>query len=385
MEVAQLRQLFAEKFQQQPTVVTASPGRINLIGEHTDYNHGFVLPAAIQFKVCVLLAPNVNGSIRMYSASHQQSFETIGSAHLQASDLQWPNYILGVIEQLQKQHPVINGIDLLIAGDVPVGAGVSSSAALECATVFALNEHFNFGHSKLEMVQMAQAAENEFVGVKCGIMDQFASMFGKAGHVIKLDCDSLEYEYFPFDAAGLEIVLLDTQVKHSLASSEYNTRRKECETGFGILQSNFASVKTFRDVTEDMLQQCKDSMSEKVYNRCLYVVQENARLAAACDDLLANNLASFGQRMFGTHHGLSKLYEVSCAELDFIADACQQQPAVIGARMMGGGFGGCVIALVKAGEVDHLLAAIAPAYQQQFGVALGVHRVAIGDGTRRLQ
>jgi galactokinase len=195
----------------------------------------------------------------------------------------------------------------------------------------------------------------------------------------------LAYEYFPFDAAGIEIVLLDTQVKHSLASSAYNTRRKECETGFALLQSKFDNVKTFRDVTENMLLQCKDAMGQKVYNRCLYVVQENERLAAACEDLLVNNLSSFGQRMFATHDGLSQLYEVSCAELDFIAATCKKQPSVIGARMMGGGFGGCVIALVKAGEVDALISQLAPVYLQLFGMAMGVHRVAIGDGTMRIE
>lgn len=270
----------------------------------------------------------------------------------------------------------------MISGDVPLGAGMSSSAALECAVAFALNEIFSLGLSKMEIVKIAQAGENNFVGVKCGIMDQFASVFGKEGHVIRLDCRSLEYEYVPFDLKGIKIVLFDSMVKHSLASSEYNVRSSQCKEGVSIIQQKYPEVRTLRDATIEMVEERLHDASTDIYHRCKYVVEENARLLAACSDLEAGDIAAFGQKMYETHKGLSELYEVSCPELDFIAACAKKEDAIIGARMMGGGFGGCVIALVKEEEMDAVIKRMKDAYFNKMNIGMNVYITQIQDGTR---
>jgi galactokinase len=249
--------------------------------------------------------------------------------------------------------------------------------------VFACKHLFDLDISKQAMVKTAQRAENNFVGVNCGVMDQFASMFGKADHVIKLDCADLSYTYFPFKLEGISIVLFDTFVKHSLASSEYNTRRQECEAGLAAIRQQF-KVASFREATLQMLDAVADNISTSVYNRCTYVIQEIARMEAACTHLLAGEIADFGARMYETHTGLSKLYEVSCPELDLIVENCIPAAAIIGARMMGGGFGGCVIALVKTSEVDAVYSDINAIYEQTFGQSMGKYVMQIGDGTTLL-
>jgi galactokinase len=249
--------------------------------------------------------------------------------------------------------------------------------------VFACKHLFDLDISKQSMVKTAQRAENNFVGVNCGVMDQFASMFGKADHVIKLDCADLSYTYFPFKLEGISIVLFDTFVKHSLASSEYNTRRQECETGLAVLRQQF-SITSFREATLAMLDTVADSISDKVYNRCKYVIEEIARMEAACDHLLAGEIDTFGTRMYETHKGLSELYEVSCAELDCIVENCKKENDIVGARMMGGGFGGCVIALVQTANVEAVFSRINTAYQNKFGRNMGKYLMHIGDGTRLL-
>jgi galactokinase len=261
---------------------------------------------------------------------------------------------------------------------------MSSSAALECATAFALNELFGLGIDPLTMVKLSQKAENEFVGVQCGIMDQFASMFGRRGHVIRLDCQSLDYEYVPFNTEGIRIVLMDTNVKHSLASSEYNTRRLQCEAGVKLIQAHEPGVKSLRDATPAMLEQYVAPADALVYQRCRYVVEENLRLLAASADLQQGDIAGFGRKMFATHEGLSKLYEVSCPELDFLVDHVRDNPAVIGARMMGGGFGGCTINLVKEEAIEALIAKATPAYARTMNKELKVYIGQIENGTSLL-
>ena len=297
------------------------------------------------------------------------------------SDLNWPNYIIGIVDQLKKSGYAITGFNAVIAGDVPLGAGLSSSAAVECATVFSLNELFGLGLTKLEMVQLAQRAENQFVGLQCGIMDMFASMFGKADAVIRLDCRSLEYHYSPFKQDGIKIVLLDTCVKHSLASSEYNLRRKECEMGISILQTIHPEVVSLRDVNFDMLYELKVLADESVYNRCKFIVEEIKRLQDGCIDLEQNDLYAFGKKMYLTHDGLSKLYEVSCEELDFLVSFSRLNENVVGARMMGGGFGGCTINLVKENVIDDFIGQAEIAFQKEFNTNLKSYIVSIGDGT----
>ena len=383
MNKAEVSALFAQQFNEAPLFVIASPGRINLIGEHVDYNHGFVLPAAIDKYMYVAVSKRNDNQIVLHAADLNQNHQTSLDAPLQPSSSGWPNYVLGVIHDLLAAGHSVSGFNMLITGNIPIGAGVSSSAALECATVFACKHLFDLNISKEAMVTTAQRAENNFVGVNCGVMDQFASMFGKAGHVIKLDCADLSYTYFPFKLDGISIVLFDTFVKHSLASSEYNTRRQECEIGLALLRQKF-SIISFREATITMLDAVADSISDKVYNRCKYVIDEIARMEAACNHLLADEINAFGARMYETHMGLSELYEVSCAELDNIVQNCKKESAIVGARMMGGGFGGCVIALVQTTNVEEVYNRINNEYQNKFGRSMGKYLMQIGDGTRLL-
>jgi len=383
MNKAEVSALFAQQFGVEPTYVVASPGRINLIGEHVDYNSGFVLPAAIDKYMYVAVSERDDHAIYMHASDVNESCQINLKDPLQQSSLGWPNYVLGVVDALQIGGYTVSGFNILITGNIPIGAGVSSSAALECATVFACKALFNLDITKEAMVKTAQLAENKFVGVNCGIMDQFASMFGKTDHVIKLDCANLTYTYFPFKLEGISIVLFDTFVKHSLASSEYNTRRLECETGLAALDLQF-KVESFREATLSMLNAVATNISDKVYDRCKYVIEEIARMEAACNHLLANEIDAFGARMYETHAGLSKLYEVSCPELDMIVESCKPEPAIIGARMMGGGFGGCVIAIVQSTEVDSVYGRINALYERQFGRSMGKYVMQIGDGTTLL-
>jgi galactokinase len=378
---SQVAQSFREKFNEEPAIFRA-PGRVNLIGEHTDYNDGFVLPAAIDKAVYVAISKRNDNQLNWYAYDLNESYEG-NTGNVVKTDKGWPNYILGVVDQLQKAGHKPGGFNLVIGGDVPNGAGMSSSAAVECATIVALNEMFEFAIDKISMIKMAQKAEHTFAGVMSGIMDQFASMMGLRGYVIKLDCRSLGYEYMRFVFPHIEIVLFDTKVKHSLATSEYNTRRKECEEGVAILRKKYPGVKSLRDANIDMVDSELKNMG-KVYDRCKYVVEEIARLLAACDDLKNEDLEAFGKKMFATHAGLSKLYEVSCPELDFLAECAKDEPAILGARMMGGGFGGCTINLVKKDSVDEVAARISKKYKDRFNIDTEVYRTSASAGAARV-
>jgi galactokinase len=364
-------------------LIVRSPGRVNLIGEHTDYNQGFVLPAAIDKAIYVAMGRRQDNQIRLYSIDLDQTFACTLDLPEPAAE-HWPNYMLGVVQQMQQAGHFPGGFNCAFAGEIPIGSGMSSSAALECATAFALNELFGLDIDKLTMVRMSQRAENVFVGLQCGIMDQFASMFGRHGHVIRLDCKTLDYAYFPFNLEGIRIVLLDSNVKHSLASTEYNTRRQQCETGVRLVHEHHPEVTSLRDVTQDMLDRYVAPVDELVYRRCRFIVGENARLLAATEDLQQGDLAAFGRKMFETHEGLSREYEVSCKELDFLVEQVRADPAVIGARMMGGGFGGCTINLVKEAAIDGLVARIAPVYQKAMKKEMKVYVAQIEDGTSRI-
>lgn len=370
---------FKEIYHQDPVVVR-SPGRVNLIGEHTDYNNGFVLPAAINKEIYFAVAPNNTDKFRVYSYDLQEHAE-FTLDQVKKTEIRWANYLLGVIAQLQKAGHSLPGFDVVFGGNIPIGAGLSSSAAIECGLGFALNYIFQLGVEKLALVKMGQKAEHEFAGVMSGIMDQFANMFGQENHVIKLDCRSLDYQYYPFHISDYRIVLCDTQVKHSLASTEYNTRRKECEAGVALLQQYYPEVHSLRDATEEMLARHEAELDPVIYKRCRYVVQENKRVEAACLDLEKNDLVAFGQKMFASHQGLQHEYEVSCRELDFLADLARQDPAVLGARMMGGGFGGCTINLVKLDGLEAFTQKMEAAYQQEFGIKLKVYIAEIVNGT----
>jgi len=393
-----IRVSFQQLFNSSAFLVVQSPGRINLIGEHTDYNNGFVLPAAIDKCVQVAIAKRSDGAIHMHAIDLQESV-IVTAVTIQPHATSWVNYIIGVVAQVQKYSATApnnsaaldldKGFDICIQGDIPIGAGLSSSAALECAVIFALNEMYQLGLTTMQMALMTQQSEHEFAGVKCGIMDMFASLHGKSNQVMLLDCANLHHTYYPLDLKEYQIVLFDTQIKHALASSEYNTRRLECEQGVGVLQQKYPSIKTLRDASKQQVEQClapnnnldKNAISNKVYQRCKYVVDEIDRVQLAVKDLLAGDIKAFGQKMFETHEGLSKLYEVSCPELDILVNAVKDNPHVLGARMMGGGFGGCTINIIKKSEVQAIINTVADIYSRQTAHTLKVHQVKIAQGT----
>ncbi len=373
--------VFNEKFEDEP-IVFRSPGRINMLGEHTDYNEGFVLPAAIDKSIYVAISKRTDNLINLYACNFTESYST-NTENIKPANIQWTNYILGVVDQLQKQGFAIGGFNLAIDGDIPIGAGLSSSAAVECAVVFALNEIFDLGLSRMKMVPLAQKAEHVFAGVNCGIMDQFASMFGKKNHAIKLDCRSLAYEYVPINLTGYKIILFNTNVKHNLASSEYNTRRKQCEEGVSIIAENRPAVKSLRDVNIEMLKDYVEGIDPLIFKRCKYVVEENERLLHACDYLKKGDIKALGAKMYQTHHGLQYDYEVSCKELDFLVDFVKNNEYVAGARMVGGGFGGCTINLIKESAVEELVENISAVYQKDMKLVLSVYPVSIENGTAK--
>ena len=373
-------QEFISRFGGDPLIVK-SPGRINIIGEHTDYNSGFVLPAAIDKAAYIAMSLRDDNEIHLVALDLNESFSTRVEDLKPTTDLSWTNYILGSAAQFQKNGLALRGFNAVLLSDVPIGAGLSSSAAIECATVFALNELLGTNLTRLTMVGMAQKAEHEYAGVMCGIMDQFASMMGKKDHVIRLDCQSLEYQYVPLKLEGYKIVLFNTNVKHSLASSEYNTRRNECNQAVAWVRQTEPAVESLTDVTELMLDQYVKPKSELIDRRSRFVVQEIERLLNGCEDLIKGDVQALGKKMFKTHEGLSKMYEVSCKELDWLVDFVKDNPNVMGARMMGGGFGGCTINLVKEDAIEELVKSIQPAYEQAMHLTLTSYIASIENGT----
>lgn len=380
MNNQKLTELFETRFGKQPHLLVRAPGRINLIGEHTDYNNGFVLPAAIDKAVIFAVAPSDTTAFQFYAADLNDEL-ILKSGELKANEEKtWANYLVGVIAQFEKKGYSVPPLQVAFGGNIPLGAGLSSSAAVECGLAYAINELFGFQISKVELAHLAQKAEHEFAGVQCGIMDQFASLMGKREHVIRLDCQTLEYAHFPFPMDKYQIVLCDTQVKHSLASSEYNTRRLECEEGVALLSGYYPDVQSLRDVNLSMLDKHRKEMDPIVFDRCQYVVKENIRVLEGCKDLSAGDLEAFGKKMYASHEGLSKRYAVSCTELDFLVEQTEDMPYVLGARMMGGGFGGCTINLVKVQDIERFDAEMKRAYKTRFNIDLVTYKVAIEDG-----
>lgn len=373
---------FLELYGTKPSIFT-SPGRINMIGEHTDYNHGLVLPAAIDKAIVLAIGKRTDQEIHIFSESFHKMYKG-NLEKLEPSGMLWPDYILGVMSEIKKNGLDLGGVNIVFEGNIPLGAGLSSSAALECASAFALNEIFDLKLSSLEIAKLSQAAENNFVGVKCGLMDQFASVFGKADHLIKLDCESFEFNFIPFNVKNYQVVLFDTGVKHSLASSAYNERREQCERGVEWVRRHYPEVDSLRRVTKQMLDECVKEVDPVVFDRCRYVVSEIQRLQDGCDDLLDGNLESFGHRMYETHDGLRDLYEVSCMELDYLVNYVRAYPEVIGSRMMGGGFGGCTINLIETDSVERIVEKASEAYKKDVGRDLKVYFVSIEDGTRQV-
>ncbi|MEZ4774287.1 MAG: galactokinase [Bacteroidia bacterium] len=373
---------FQKHFHHTPTLVIA-PGRINLIGEHTDYNEGFVLPAAIDKGIVFAVAPNHTTRCRIIAMDLKDEYET--ELHdLQPVSVSWANYLLGVVHQFQLNGYAVGGFDCVFGGNIPVGAGLSSSAAVECGIGYALSLIFDLNISRMDLVKMAQKAEHTFPGVQCGIMDQFASTFGKANHVVRLDCRTLDYEYFPFDMRAHKILLCDTRVTHSLSNSEYNTRRKECEAGVAIIRNTFPHVHSLRDVNADMLAAHEDQMDPVVFKRCSYVVEENDRVIKTCEALSQGKLARVGELLYKSHEGLQHLYEVSCPELDFLVELTRDNPEVMGARMMGGGFGGCTLNLVPSAYAETVAEELSSQYEAKFGIKPGIYITSITDGVQEI-
>ncbi|WP_143305258.1 galactokinase [Chitinophaga vietnamensis] len=371
------REQFIRLFGKEPLIVV-SPGRINLIGEHTDYNDGFVLPAAIDKKIVYAIA--LNGT-QQCTAHAVFTNETVSFSLDKVQPTKgWINYLMGVVFQLQERGLPMQGFDCVVAGDIPVGAGMSSSAAVEGGLVAALDKLLGYGLDRMQMALIGQKAEHTFPGVKCGIMDQFANLHGKKDQVMRLDCRSLAYEYFPFNFPEYKVVLCNSMVHHSLASSAYNVRRQQCEEGVKAIRLKHAAVQSLRDASMAMLEEVRAQLDPKVYDRCAYVIAEIQRVQDATQLLQAGDLAKFGELMYATHEGLSKLYEVSVPELDFLVSLARQREEVAGARLMGGGFGGCTINLVKADKVDDYISFIQSRYKAEYGKVPEVYVTTIQDG-----
>lgn len=378
---SQMQQEFIQTYHAPPQMRSVSPGRINLIGEHTDYNDGFVLPGAIDKKVTFLLRKNdLSATCRVFSVDMKESMEFSIRDLKPLPNGGWRNYILGVVAELQEKGAELAGFDATFAGDIPLGAGLSSSAALECSLATGLNALFELGFSQIELIKISQMAEHHYAGVKCGIMDQFASVMGKKNQVFRLDCRSLAYEHFPLNLKAYQLLLLDTCVEHALEDSAYNTRRSQCEEGANALKAVYPNILNLRDVSPAQLEQHKDLMSETVYRRCKHVVHENERVIQTCQALTDHNMPLLGALLYQSHDSLSNLFEVSCPELDFLVDYTRPLDYVLGGRMMGGGFGGCTINLLLSSEKDTFIEAISQAYQQAYGIQLKAYAVSLEDG-----
>ena len=367
---------FAARFGGEPTVY-ASSGRINLIGEHTDYNGGFVFPGAIDKCIMAAIRPNGTDKVRVFSIDINETAE-FGLNEEDAPKAQWARYIFGVCREVIKRGGEVKGFDAVFAGNVPLGAGLSSSAALESCFAFALNDMFNNNSiDKFELARIGQSTEHNYCGVNCGIMDQFASVFGKKGHLMRLDCRSMEFEYFPFDPKGYKLLLVDSKVKHELVDSPYNKRRESCERVAAKL-----GIETLRDADFADLERIKGEISEEDYKRAYYVIGEKQRVLDVCDALEKGDYETVGERMYQTHEGMSKLYEVSCEELDFLNDVAKES-GVTGSRIMGGGFGGCTINLVKDELYDDFVKNAKEKFNAKYGHEPVIYDVVISDGAHK--
>ena len=355
-----------------------SPARINLIGEHIDYNGGYVLPAAINLNISFHLKTNYTNICNIESMGFGKF--SLNLDDLQTESNQWKNYIIGVLFEIKKQNTSIGGFDCKIESNIPTGAGISSSAALECGLAFGLNELFDLGLSDLELIKISHAAEHDFVGIKCGVMDQFAVIMGKIKKLLILNCETLNYKLIDADFKPFKIVLLNTNVSHNLASSEYNIRRQECNMALSIIQNQYNEYKFLADVPEKIIFSLKKNFKKNIYHRALFVSRENKRTLKAAELIQRGKIEEFGNLMYHTHRELSKYYEVSCKELDFLVDFTKNISNVIGSRMMGGGFGGCTINLVQETYVNEFIELANKAYKAKFNINLSSIIVAISNG-----
>ncbi|WP_258103308.1 galactokinase [Marinoscillum sp. MHG1-6] len=382
--VEAVKEAFQEHFGQEP-VLFNSPGRINLIGEHTDYNAGFVLPASVGQGIYFAVSPSGSDTgCSLVSLDFDERYDFDLSELKPLSQNSWQNYILGVVAEIQKAGKRVQGFNMVFSGDVPRGSGMSSSAALECGTCYALNTIFSLGFERVDMVKMSQLAEHNYAGVKCGIMDQFASMMGKADQVLLLDCQSLDYQYYPLQLEDYSLLLCNSNVSHNLASSEYNVRREQCESGVAVLQTKYPEIAFLRDASLEQLEEVKGDMDEVVYRRCKYVIEENERVISFTQALSNGDLTGAGNLLKVAQEGMRYEYEVTCPEIDFMADFANSRTDVLGARMMGGGFGGCTLNLIKKGSEDQFVEELSEAYQQKFNMQMTPIQVQLEDGSRKL-
>lgn len=379
VEPVEIKKIFTEKFGREPILVRA-PGRINFIGEHTDYNDGLVMPAAINRQIFIAIALNNSTQCNLFSPDLQEQ-HSFSIAELKPGS-GWPNYLQGVMQGMKLIGFEAKGFDLLITGNIPLGAGLSSSAALCCGFGRAYSHALRSELAPLAIAKIAQFSEHHFAGVKCGLMDQYASVFGKQGHALLFDCKSLTHEYVPFDYPDITVLLIDTKVKHKLADSAYNNRREACELGAALVMRKYPQVKSLRDVSSAMLDELQADFPDDVLIRSRYVVEELQRTQQAAQLLKQHNLEGFGKLLYQTHEGLSKQYEVSCAEADFLVDIAKSNSNVLGARMMGGGFGGCTLNLVRKTEINTFKNLARSRYSIQFDHEPEFYEVAITDGVR---
>lgn len=375
--------IYKENFLEEP-LISAAPGRVNIIGEHTDYNQGFVLPGAIDKKIYFAIAKNNTQNINLLAADFNKTY-TLNANKLLTHPNHWSNYFIGVIEEIRKIHPFdLKGFNCVFGGNLPTGAGLSSSAALETGFAVAINEIFSIGLSKSETIEICQKAEHNYVGTKCGIMDQFAVMMGKKDHVMQLDCKTLDYEYFPLNSIDYKFVLINSKIQHSLASSEYNIRRAECERGVEILKEHYPAVTSLRDATTEMLKKHEDKLPHSIYKRCKYVINENQRVVRFCKLLKLKELEVAGNILFEGHDGLSRRYEVSCPEIDFLVEHAKTKDYVKGSRMMGGGFGGCTINIIEKNSFEEFQYDFSKIYSEKFNILPDFHEFTLEDGAQVL-
>lgn len=375
---------FETRFNHQPKSIFLSPGRINIIGEHVDYNDGFVLPAAIDKYICFAITPLETDECVLVAKDLGEELSFNLKDDLKPIPQMWANFILGGLHQLKQLGHKFKGFQLVFSSSIPIGAGLSSSAALECGVIYAMNDLFSLQISKQDIALMGQKSSHTFVGVNCGIMDQFACVFGEKNKVIKLDCTSLDYSYFDADLEEFFFLLLDSNVKHEHLTSGYNVRRQEVEEGLNLIKSHFPEVSSFRNCSIAQVNALKDELGENLFKRCHFVVNEIQRVTEAANAIQHKNFERLGQLMLATHKGLSEEYEVSCRELDFLVQETTKVKGVFGARMMGGGFGGCSINLVKKAIEDKLIDNLSHLYFEKFNVELSVYRVNISKGIHRV-
>ncbi len=375
---------FKNKFSMSPTIVR-SPGRINLIGEHIDYNDGLVFPATIDKCIIVAIAKSESNISKVLSVDFNESFELDFNNLNKQEDGSWKNYVIGVVSGLIEKGCKLENFNLVFGGNIPIGAGLSSSAALEDGIVYGLNHIFDLNLNLIEIMNISIEAEHNFAGVNCGVMDQFSNLHGKKENAILLDCSDLSFSHIPAQLGNNQLLLINTNVKHQLSNSPYNQRKQACKTGLKTLQEKYPDIPSLSKASLEELDSVKNELSSEVYNRCKYVIEENQRVKDSKVALINKDWEKFGNLLFSSHEGLSTLYEVSCKELDFLVDLAKESPRVLGSRMMGGGFGGCTINLIKKDGLDNFIKESKEKYLKKFGISADAYTINIIDGVKVIE